>query len=98
MWDVTLLSVLFGAFQQSIVSTLLTLVLGFVGAVGLLGLKERVPAQSFHFCCIALVVPCFLPPIIVVLLSSSFLGWLPTGLFGVVLFHLITSNQRQLAH
>ncbi len=88
-WDPVLFRVAVGAMQQSLGSTVLTLVLGGLGAIGLLGVSSfcrRTPFQIFQF---TLVLPGFFPPLLVVTLTVRVLGFLPTGLWSVIFFHVL---------
>ncbi len=88
-WDPVLFRVALGAVEQSLGSTVLTLALGGLGALGLLGVSSfcrRTPFQIFQF---ALVLPGFFPPLLVVTLTVKVLGFLPTGLWSVIFFHVL---------
>ncbi len=89
-WDPLLHRVLTGAFIQAVLSTFLTLFFGTLGAFGLLACEPaRKFSGSFRFVIFLALIPCLLPPLFVVLLSSKAVGFFPTGLGGVVFFHCL---------
>jgi thiamine transport system permease protein len=88
-WDDSLPMVLKGAFLQSVLSTALTIVFGVLGLVGLLSIMHRLTQRMRGLVQFLLIFPSFLPPILVVVLSIQTLSFLPTGLWGVVFFHVL---------
>lgn len=88
-WDPFFLQVCQGALIQSTLSTFLTLFFGVAGCLGLFALEQRVPPKLFQVLQLSLLVPGFVPPIIVVALVTKVLGYLPAKLPGVVFFHVI---------
>ena len=92
VWDAFLGPVLKGAFIQSLLSTLVTLVLGLLTGLGLIEWTLRLSPVRFSFLQFLILLPCFLPPIILVTLITYSLGFLPTGLMGVVFFHALMNT------
>lgn len=88
-WDPHLLPVLKGALVQSLLSTVLTVGLGALGALGLIDLSLKLSKRGFFLLQFLVILPSFIPPIMVVTLGAKTLGYIPTGLFGVVLFHCL---------
>lgn len=78
-----------GAFLQSLISTLGSLIAGFVGALGLLRLKESLRPSLFKVLKITLIIPSVAPPLIIILIGSHVLGYLPLGLWGIIFFHCL---------
>lgn len=86
-FDPFLFVVLEGALVQALLSTTITLFVGFVGALGLIGLRQKLNVTSYQTLSLLAVLPSFLPPIIIIVLGGYGLRSLPTGLSGVVFFH-----------
>lgn len=88
-FDPFLLKVVTGALLQSVLSTGITLVLALIAAFGLLNASVRWRPSRFRLLSLFIAAPSFFPPLIVVLLGAYSLGFMPTGLWGVVYFHVI---------
>ncbi len=91
-YDPSLGWVIKGALLQALTSTLFTLVFGFLGALGLLSLKNKSSQKLIKSLSWIAILPSFLPVIMVVLLASQILMFLPTGLTGVVFFHTLMNT------
>ncbi len=87
-WDPYLGPVLFGATLQALLSSVLTLLLGFLGALGLAQNQVTMATGKFRLLVFALILPSFLPPLLTVSLTVGILGFLPMGLVGVIFFHI----------
>lgn len=82
-----LLSVLQSTLSQSIVSAAISLVLGTIGALGLLSFAGQPRYRWFELACL---LPGFLPPLLVILPVfrwGSWVGHYPFGWHGIVLVH-----------
>ncbi len=88
-FDPFLGTVVWGAFLQGFASALISLLLGVLGAFGLLSLGQKRSRRQLALFYGMLILPGFVPPIIVVALVSKMFGFLPLGLFGVVFFHVL---------
>lgn len=88
-WDPFLLNVIFGAGIQTLLSLVFTFLIGLPAGFGLIGLKVRLSSLVFRCLCVVILTPGFVPPLLLVLLGSRGLGFFPTGLFGVVYFHIL---------
>lgn len=75
---------LLSTFLQSFLSAAFTMVLGFMGALGVLSLKAR-----RTFIEIVLLLPTFLPSLFVLLGCLQIISPFPFGIFGIVLVHTI---------
>ncbi len=89
--DWTLLSQpqIFGVtLLQALLSTLATVFLAFASAWGLLAVRGSLSPSLFLALEYMIVLPSFLPPLIVIVSVLSFLPFFPFGLGGVVLMHV----------
>lgn len=73
--------------MQSLLSMALSLVMGLGGALGLLWLSSCTEKKTFSFLSFLCLLPNFLPPLFVIILSSGLIPFLPHGLWGLVFFH-----------
>ncbi len=89
VWDPFLFKVAVGASQQALLSTLLSLLLGGLGALGLLGVAPQIRPARLQILQFLLILPGFIPPLLVVTLSTKVLHHLPIGLGAVVFFHVL---------
>jgi thiamine transport system permease protein len=87
-WEPSLITIVWGAIVQSGLSTIITMSMGTLGAMGLLQLRFRVSQHLFRWFSFLLVVPSFIPPLIIITLAVATLSFLPRGLWGVVFFHV----------
>jgi len=87
-WDPFLSPVLLGATVQALLSSVLTLLLGFLGALGLAQNQVIMTPGRFRVLVFALILPSFLPPLLIVSLIVGFFGFVPMGLAGVIFFHV----------
>ena len=88
-WDPLLAKIGLGAIKQAILSTLLTMILGGLATLGLLSIAGGMPSKKMQFLQFALILPGFVPPLLVVTLSVRVMNYLPTGLWAVVFFHVL---------
>ncbi len=79
-------------FEQSFLSALISVVLGFMGSLGLISLQNKKVSKAMEFMALA---PCFVPVIFVVfscLNISSFFKFSLQGLFGIIFVHSLINT------
>ncbi len=76
-------------FLQSVLSVLFSLTLGFLGAQGLLSVKDRWNPRTYKLLEMSLLVPNVLPTLFVILASLQWIRPFPFGMVGVVFVHSI---------
>lgn len=88
-WDPILLDVVWGSIIQATLSTALTVVIGFLGALGFIGLSKNISEKTTLLLSTFIILPSFVPPLVVVLLGTQAIGVYLTGLWGIVFFHVL---------
>lgn len=92
LFDKELLNSLFFTFKQSFFSTFITIVLGFLGALGLLGVKQPSVQKKIM---IFFLLPNFIPALFIVLSFFSISSWFSVifyGLPAIVLVHVFINT------
>lgn len=78
-----------GSFVQAFLSSVATLSLAFVGALGLMSLRSSLELSKYRWVEILFLLPGFIPPLVFVLLNLKWFPSFPFGLWGVVLLHTL---------
>ena len=91
LWDPFLLTVIMGSILQTTISLIMTVFFGVVGSFGLIWLSGRVKPFCFDGIILAILAPCFIPPLLVVVLIAKSSGSFPIGLGAVVFYHTFTN-------
>lgn len=89
LWDPSLVVIAQGAFVQALLSTLVTIVLGGVSSLGLHHFFARSSKSLQRLAVFMLILPSFMPPILLIILTVKGLSFLPVGLWAVVFFHVL---------
>lgn len=82
-----LLTAFLNTAEQSLISSLMTIILGLVGALGLCALQGSKKLKYFEFLCL---IPSFLPALFFVAAILQIVRPFPFGLSGIVLVHVLT--------
>ena len=77
-----------GSFVQSLISALGALFLGFFGSLGLSHLRRSLSPLYYSWFEVLVLIPSFVPPLVLVLLTLKGISFFPFGLWGVALFHI----------
>jgi ABC-type Fe3+ transport system permease subunit len=80
-------SAVFSSIWQALLSAMITLSLAFLGAWGLVALQTKLPPSVFLILEYFILLPSFLPPLIVIVSVLSLFSFFPFGFWGVVLMH-----------
>lgn len=78
------------SFAQALVSTLLTVLLAFSGALGLFWLEGRVSPRRYAIYEFTVLLPSLLPALFLVVPVLNLIPAFPFGFSGVVIFHAIS--------